>query len=161
MSLLPNATGILAPGSLRCPLSLSMQLPLACPLPPAAHRLIQFLVGALHKHDLIFTKANARHVEQWVELIVRFYLHDHTATQRRKTYTHLQAHQGHVKSSMDAVFRFEAILRNNKRTERMIRGEKTLLSEWKTLEQHLRSLGARKERRRDRLQATGQSTRRS
>ena len=138
-----------------------MQLPLACPLPPAAHRLIQFLVGALHKHDLIFTKANARHVEQWVELVVRFYLHDHTATQRRKTYTHLQAHQAHVKSSMDAVFRFEAILRNNKRTERMIRGEKTLLSEWKTLEQHLRSLGARKERRRDRLQATGQSTRRS
>ena len=148
MSLLPNATGILAPGSLRCPLSLSMQLPLACPLPPPAHRLIQFLVGALHKHDLIFTKANARHVEQWVELVVRFYLHDHTTAQRRKTYAHLQAHQAHVKSSIDAVFRFEAILRNNKRTERMVQGETALLGEWKTLEQHLRSLGARKERRR-------------
>ena len=155
MSLLPNAIGILTPGQLRCPLSPSMQLPLTCPLPSAAHRLIQFLVGALHKHDLIFTKANARHVEQWVELVVRFYLHDHTTAQRRKTYTHLQAHQMHVKSSIDAVFRFEAILRNNKRTEQMIRGETALLSEWKTLEQHLRSLGARKERRRGDKWATG------
>ena len=42
---------------------------------------------------------------------MRFYLHDHTAAQRRKTYAHLQAHQAHVKSSIDAVFRFEAILR--------------------------------------------------
>ena len=148
MSLLPNENCILAPGSLRCPLSLSMQLPFVCPLPPAAHHFIQFLVGALHKHDLIFTKANTRHVEQWIELIVRFYLHDQTTAQRRKTYAHLQAHHAHVKNSIDAVFRFEAILRNNKRTEKMIQGEKTLLKEWKTLEQHLRLMGTRKERRR-------------
>ena len=129
-------------------LSLSMQQTPAFLLPLHAHRLIQFIVGALHKHDLIFTKANARHVEQWVELLVRFYLHDHTAVQRRKTYKHLQVHHTHVKSSMDATFRFEAILRNNKRTERMVEGETALLRDWKSLEHHLRSLGTRKDRRR-------------
>jgi hypothetical protein len=81
-------------------------------VPPSAHALVRFYVAALHKHDILFTKANASHVEQWVELVVRLYLHDRTRGDRRRTVARLRQHEPHVKSSMDAVFRFEAILRN-------------------------------------------------
>lgn len=118
---------------------LSVALPSSCTLPPSAHHIITFLIGALHKHDLIFTKANARHIDQWIELIVRFYLHDSNGVQRKKTHVHLKVHHEHVKNSIDAVFRFESILKNNKQSEQMVKGEEGIRNAWLTLEEHLRA----------------------
>lgn len=125
---------------------LSVALPSSCTLPSSAHDLITFLISALHKHDLIFTKANVRHIDQWIELVVRFYLHDYTCVQRKKTHIHLKVHHEHVKNSIDAVFRFEHILKNNKQSEKMAKGEELIQSAWYTLEQHLQILVTNRQR---------------
>jgi hypothetical protein len=102
-------------------------------LPPSAHALVRFYVAALHKHDILFTNANASHVEQWVELVVRLYLHDRTRGDSRRTVARLRQHEPHVKSSMDAVFRFEAILRNNHATDAAKAREAELRECWPVL----------------------------
>ena len=147
LSLLLNTNGILAFYFIVTDFHmLSVKLPSSCTLPPSAHHIIRFLISALHKHDLIFTKANARHIDQWIELIVRFYLHDCNNVQRKKTHVHLKVHQEHVKNSIDAVFRFESILKNNKQNEQMIQCEEVIRSAWRTLEQHLRTLVINRQR---------------
>lgn len=147
LSLLPNTNGILAFYVIifNSPMP-SVALPSSCSLPPSAHTIIRFLISALHKHDLIFTKANTRHIDQWIELIVRLYLHDCNCTQRKKTHVHLKVHHEHVKNSIDAVFRFESILKNNKRNEQMVNSEEAIHNAWLILEQHLKTLVANRQR---------------
>lgn len=125
---------------------ISVALPSSCTLPPSAHQIITFLISALHKHDLIFTKANARHIDQWIELVVRFYLHDCTCIQRKKTYIHLKVHHEHVKNSINAIFRFENILKNNKQSKQIVNGEKNIQSACSALEQNLQNLVTNQQR---------------
>lgn len=101
-------------------------------VPPHAHRLILFLSTALYRHDLIFTQTNRHHVEQWLELVARYYLFDRSATERRCTWKMVQKHHTHVWKNAEAVIQFEQILRN-KKTAQMQRHEDQLREDWKTL----------------------------
>ena len=116
--------------------------PTTPPLPDCAHRLLLFFTTALHRHDLIFTDTNRHHVEQWVELLARFYLYDTTPATRHATYTLLQRHHTHVWKNAQAVMSFEQLLRHT-RTPKMAAFEQQLHNDWTALTRDLRQRSKR------------------
>ena len=106
--------------------------------PLCAHRLLWFLTSSLHRHDLIYTSTNRHHVEQWVELVVRFYLYDRTKRDRRATYKLLQRHHEHVWKSAVTVFGFEQVLRSTQ-TPQMQAHEAQLHTCWNELTADIRA----------------------
>ena len=79
-------------------------------VPPFAHILNIFFAVALYKHEVLFSSANQRKIEQWIEANARLYLHDKTAAQRKSTLQWLIKHRECVWKNAEALFSFEGIL---------------------------------------------------
>ena len=79
-------------------------------IPASAHRCVVFLTSSQHRHEVVFTEKNLVGLEQWVEWLVRFYLHDRTAAARAATRRRLVTNRGFIGDVIKAVFDFERIL---------------------------------------------------
>lgn len=105
--------------------------------------MVQLVTAALYKHEIIFTDAHTHHLEQWVELIARYYLYDRTTAERRLTHSRIRKHHGHVWKSILAVYEFEALLKPPTATPRApapaALPDNRVLGDWSTLTQHLRT----------------------
>ena len=79
-------------------------------IPSSAHRCVVFLTSSQHRHEVVFTEKNLVGLEQWVEWLVRFYLHDRTAAARAATRRRLLTNRGFIDDVIKAVFDFERCL---------------------------------------------------
>jgi hypothetical protein len=107
-------------------------------IPLDAHKLILFFSTSLYTHDTIYTKHPKRNVEQWLELVVRFYIHDKTKGDKRGTYTMLKRLQPRVHDMIGHAFRFEGLLHHSKR-ESLPAHEAKLKQHWHALYQSMSS----------------------
>ena len=102
-------------------------------LPPeCAHKLIKFFTSSLYMQDTIYTKTSRHNTEQWIELVVRFYLYDVTKKQKHTTYQHLKKLQSKVHEMIKCAFQFEELLHQQK-TESKKKFEKDILKQWSLL----------------------------
>ena len=81
-------------------------------IPPHVRRLMIFVSVALHKHVILFSKANQKKLEQWVESVARLHMYDRTAAHRKATTRWLCKSKDDVWKSVQAVFSFESIVRD-------------------------------------------------
>lgn len=101
-------------------------------LPDYAHELVKFFSSSLYMQDTIFTKNSRRNTEQWIELVVRFYVYDTTKKQKNTTYQQLKKLQSKVYEMMKCAFQFEGLLHQHK-TEQKIIHEKEIVKQWSLL----------------------------
>ena len=101
-------------------------------LPDYAHELVKFFSSSLYMQDTIFTKNSKRNTEQWIELVVRFYIYDITEKQKNTTYQHLKKLQSKVYEMMNCAFQFEQLLHQHK-TEQKRMHEKQIVEQWSIL----------------------------
>lgn len=79
-------------------------------LPSHVHQLNIFFSVALYKHEVLFSVSNQKKIEQWIEAVVRLYLHDRTRAQRRVTMQWLDKNRACVWKNAEALFSFEGII---------------------------------------------------
>lgn len=109
-------------------------------VPLEAHRIIKFITSAMYRHGMILTESNRHHLEQWTELIARFYLYDTTSTERRSTYRLMRRHHTKVWKNIEAIIRFELLVRNTKKPSTKIDAfEEELQADWMSLTNALRT----------------------
>jgi len=113
--------------------------------PAEVGRCLSFLTVALYRHGVLITTSNRQHIEQWVELIVRFFFYDTTTLQRHKTYKQIQRHHSHVFKNAEAVMGFERVIRNQW-TDTMKTHEQQFRKDWSALSSLLRSASRRQRR---------------
>ena len=101
-------------------------------VPEEAHRIVIFLAAALHKHTIIFTKANYRTIEQWIELVIRLFLYDRTKLQRKRTVDLLKRDAPAILQNIRSIFNFERILVESQ-DDVMKREEKEVMRVWTQL----------------------------
>ena len=106
-----------------------MKPPPRLPIPEHAHRLNVFFSVALYKHDVLFSTANQKKIEQWLEATVRLYLHDRTPAQRKATMRWLEKNRAFIWKNAEALFSFEGII-HEKVTEHMKTQEKAITEAW-------------------------------
>jgi hypothetical protein len=107
-------------------------------IPSDAHQLILFFSTSLHIHDTIYTKHPKRNVEQWLELVVRFYIHDKNKSDKRGTYAMLKRLQPRVHDMIAHAFQFEGLLHRSKK-ESLPAHEAKLKQHWHALYQNMSS----------------------
>ena len=105
-------------------------------IPPYVHTLTMFFSAALYKHAVLFSKINYKKTEQWIESVVRIYLHDKSILQKKTTLVWLQKNRGIVWKNAEAIFSFEGIIHNKLSTNHK-KEEQQLLSAWNLFYEHL------------------------
>lgn len=122
-------------------------------IPDYAHRLIKFLTASLYIQDTIYKKASKNYTEQWVELVVRFYIYDACFNAKRSTFDLLKKLKCKVFEMIKCAFQFERLLRSTKPTDKIRAAEKRMEQDWNTLYEQM----AKQVKRKSRLQ-TGKQT---
>jgi hypothetical protein len=98
-------------------------------LPKHAHALNIFFSVALYKHEVLFSVANQKKIEQWLEASVRLYLHDRTAPQRKATMRWLEKNRECIWKNAEALFSFEGIIHETV-SDRMKKHERHVTDAW-------------------------------
>ena len=101
-------------------------------VPRHVHTLNIFLASALYKHSILFSRTNQKKLEQWIESVVRLYVHDRTRTQRLTTLRWMHKQKTCVWKSIEAVFSFESIIHDALPT-RMAHEEGAVSKAWRAL----------------------------
>lgn len=101
-------------------------------IPDYAHNIIVFLTSSLYLQDTIYTKQSKKNTEQWIELVVRFYLYDKHLNEKQNTFTMLKKLKNKVHEMIICAFQFEHLLHQTK-TEKMKHLEIKIEQEWKTI----------------------------
>ena len=102
-------------------------------VPTFAHKLILFLSSSLFMQDTIYTKLSKRNTEQWIELVVRFYIHDKYLHEKKHTYTLLKKLQSKVHDMIQCAFQFEQLLHQSSRSKVKKERERQIEQDWKLL----------------------------
>ena len=100
-------------------------------LPKYVHKLNIFFSVALYKHEVLFSLANQKKIEQWIEAAARLYLHDKTDSQRRLTANWLLKNKSFVWKNAEALFSFEGII-HTKISPAMKKQEAEIIKAWES-----------------------------
>ena len=100
-----------------------------------------FLGIALYKHTILFSTANQKRLEQWIESSTRMYLHDHHVKQREATAQWLLKNRSAAWKSIEAVFSFESIIQEADTTDVRTRQENEIIAAWERLYADLKQYG--------------------
>ena len=92
-----------------------------------------FVHRSYTKHPIL---ENYKKTEQWIESVVRIYLHDKSILQKKTTLVWLQKNRGIVWKNAEAIFSFEGIIHNKLSTNHK-KEEQQLLSAWNLFYEHL------------------------
>jgi hypothetical protein len=98
-------------------------------LPKHVHTLNIFFSVALYKHEVLFSLANQKKIEQWIEASARLHLHDKTVPQRHLTAQWLSKNKSFVWKNAEALFSFEGII-HNKISPTMKKQEAEIIAAW-------------------------------
>lgn len=83
-------------------------------LPHYAHELITVFVGSQIKHDIIYTRANRKKVDDWLQCAVKFYrtsgVKRRSSSARHRTIAVLQKHELEMRRIIEMIVSFEGIL---------------------------------------------------
>lgn len=82
-------------------------------VPENAHTCVVFLTSSQIRHEIVFTDKNLQGLEQWIELLIRFYLYDRTHKARLATKSLLIDNREFISDIIKSVFDFERILFRN------------------------------------------------
>ena len=101
-------------------------------IPYYAHNVIVFMTASLYMQDTIYTKISKQNTEQWIELVVRFYIHDTHLIEKQNTFRLLKKLKHKVHEMMLCAFQFEQLLHCSK-TDKMKKNQQKLEQDWKLL----------------------------
>ena len=83
-------------------------------LPHYVHELITVFVGSQIKHDIIYTRANRKKVDDWLQSVVKFYrssgVKRRSSSARHRTIAVLQKHELEMRRIIEMIVSFEGIL---------------------------------------------------
>ena len=80
-------------------------------VPIYAHQLITLLLGSQVKHDIIYTRANRKRVEDWLHSVVKFYRYEYKQRcTRSRAMMMLQRNEEELRRIIEMIISFENIL---------------------------------------------------
>ena len=83
-------------------------------LPHYVHEMITVVVGSQIKHDIIYTRANRKKVDDWLQSVVKFYrtsgVKRRSSSARHRTIAVLQKHELEMRRIIEMIVSFEGIL---------------------------------------------------